>query len=67
MNVTNKTTRPFSVSEITEHQAQDLLSIAACFPADVFNESEEETINNLRQALLNAGVKKRGQENDKRI
>ena len=61
MNVTNKTIRTFTVSEITEHQAQDLLSIAALHE-DQYTDSETETLNNLRQALLNAGVKKRGQE-----
>ena len=59
MNVTNKTVRTFAISEITEGQAQDLLSIAACHE-DQYNESENETLNNLRQALLNVGVKPRG-------
>ncbi len=59
MNVTNKTVRTFTVSEITEDQAQDLLSIAHLHE-DKFSEREEETLNNLRQALLTAGVKPRG-------
>lgn len=57
MNVTNETTRLFTISELTEQQAQDLLNIAAVHE-DKFSESEEETLNNLRQALLSAGVKK---------
>lgn len=62
MNVNNKTVRTFCITDITEDQAQDLLGVCKCFPADVFTESEEETIDNLRQALLNANVKPRGQE-----
>jgi len=58
MNVTNKTTRMFTIFDVTEAQAQDLLSIClALFPTEV-TASEKETLNNLRQALLNAGVTK---------
>lgn len=56
MNVTNKTTRTFTISEITETQARDLLSVARIHE-DQYTASEEETLNNMRQALLNAGVK----------
>ncbi len=56
MNVTNKTTKTFSISEISESQAQDLLSISVkIFPTEV-SASEKETLNNLRQALLSAGL-----------
>jgi hypothetical protein len=61
MNVTNKTVRTYSITDITEDQAIDLLSITKLFPADVFSEREEETIDNLRQALLSANVNLRGQ------
>ena len=56
MNVSNKTTRTYTVSDITEQQARDLLSVARIHE-DQYTDSEEETLNNLRQALLNAGVK----------
>lgn len=56
MNVTNKTVKTFSISEISEAQAQDLLSISVkIFPTEV-SASEKETLNNLRQALLSAGL-----------
>jgi len=60
MNVTNKTTRLFSILDITEDQAQDLLSISlALFPTEI-SASEKETLNSLRQALLTAGVTNKG-------
>ncbi len=59
MNVTNKTTKTFTISEITEAQAQDLINICAVHE-DQFNESEEETLNSLRQALLQVGLKRKG-------
>jgi len=49
----------FTISEITEDQAQDLLTVARLHE-DKFSEREEETLNSLRQALLNAGVKIEG-------
>lgn len=68
MNVTNKTTRTYSVSELTEAQAGDLLETCITLSGkqndfeNDFTLDEFETANNLRQALLNAGVKPRGQE-----
>lgn len=58
MNVTNKTTRTFDILDITEQQARDLLSIAANDGSTKITESEKETLNNLRQALLTAGLTK---------
>ncbi len=64
MNVTNKTTKTFTISQISEAQAQDLLSLSVkIFPTEV-TASEKETLNNLRQALLSAGLQnKKGDEN----
>jgi len=64
MNVTNKTTRTFDILDITEQQARDLLSLSIkIFPTEV-TASEKETLNNLRQALLSAGLQnKKGDEN----
>lgn len=61
MNVTNKTTKTFTISEITESQAQDLLNIAANCPVEqvqqgVITETQRETLNSLRQALLSVGL-----------
>lgn len=60
MNVTNKTTRTFTISEITEAQALDLveLSIALGEVPPTFTQSIHETLNNLRQALLSVGLKR---------
>lgn len=59
MNVTNKTTCMFTISELTEQQVRDLLFIATNEETlNTLAGSEEETLNNLRQALLNAGIKK---------
>lgn len=62
MNVTNKTTRTFDILDITEDQAQDLLNIAACHE-DQYTENENETLNNLRKALLAAGLTRKGEQN----
>lgn len=67
MNVTNKTTRLFSILDINEQQAQDLLNIACKketppgMKGDYLplTESETETLNNLRQAFLAAGLAKK--------
>ena len=57
MNVQNKTTRTFTIAGITEDQAHDLLRAAARTPEDAYRTaSEVETLNNLRQALLGAGI-----------
>ena len=62
MNVSNKTTRLFTVSDITEDQAQDLFAICQAVEQNEndFRLEEMETAKNLRQALLNANVKPRG-------
>ena len=63
MNVTTKTTKTFAVTDLTEQQAQDLMNVA-CIISDgdrkalALFEGEQETMNNLRQALLQAGVTK---------
>jgi len=62
MNVTNKTTKTFTISDINETQAQDLLSLSVkIFPTEV-SASEKETLNNLRQALLSAGLQNKGEQ-----
>jgi len=59
MNVTNKTTKTFDILGLTEQQAQDLLFIATNEETiNTLAGREEETLNNLRQALLEAGIKK---------
>ncbi len=64
MNVTNKTTKLFSILDITEQQAQDLLFIATNQETlNTLSGSEEETLNNLRQAFLAAGLTKKDDEN----
>jgi hypothetical protein len=65
MNVSNKTTRTFTIFDVTEDQANDLLAITKeisnCEDAENYYTLEQmETVNNLRQALLNAGVKRKG-------
>lgn len=70
MNVTNKTTRTFDIFDITEDQAQDLLSIACKketppgMQGDYLplTESEVETLDNLRKAFLAAGITKKVKE-----
>ena len=61
MNVTTETTKRFTVSDLTEDQAQDLLVLAVNLPVDqvqqgVITSAQRETLSNLRQALLSAGV-----------
>ncbi len=58
MNVTNKTIRTFDILDITEAQARDLLNIAVNDGSTKITESEKETLNNLRQALLAVGITK---------
>ena len=55
MNVTKKTKVTYSLTDLTEQQAQDLLNISAVHE-DTYNESETETLDNLRQSLLSAGL-----------
>ena len=55
MNVTKKTKVTYSLTDLTEQQAQDLLNISSLHE-DTYNESETETLNNLRQTLLSAGL-----------
>ena len=62
MNVTNKTTKLFSILDITEDQAQDLFEIAIMGEDDdAISKSAQETLNNLRQAFLAAGLKRKGE------
>ena len=62
MNVANKTTRTFDIFDLTEEQAQDLLNLCIAapehLPMDILDDTTQETLNNLRQALLEAGIKK---------
>ena len=66
MNVTNKTIRTFDILGITERQAKDLLSISAKVETPPgmkgdylpLEKNEVETLNILRQALLDAGITK---------
>ena len=61
MNVTNKTTRTFDILDITEDQAQHLLTFAtSAVIENVLDDDEKETFNCLRQALLAAGLTKKG-------
>jgi len=61
MNVTNKTTRLFSILDITERQAQDLLNLCIAapelLPMEILDDTTKETLNKLRNALLEAGLK----------
>ena len=66
MNVTNKTTRTFDILDLTEQQAQDLLNFCVTapehLPMDILDDTTQETLNKLRQALLEAGIT-RGEQN----
>ena len=57
MNVNNTVVRTFSITDITEDQARDLLRVSAN-EHEHYEDDLQETLNNLRQALLNAGVSK---------
>ncbi len=68
MNINNKTTKLFSICDITEMQIQSLLTLA-CKPQTIdglkgtylaVEPDELEMLNSLRQALLSAGMTKRG-------
>ena len=67
MNVTNKTTKLFSILDITETQAQDLLNLCIAapehLPMDILDDTTQETLNNFRQALLAAGLKGKSKQN----
>jgi len=62
MNASNKTTKTFSLFDMTEDQAQDILTVA-CKLADgdgyETTPEQKETFNNVRQALLAAGLTKK--------
>ncbi|MCK4962695.1 MAG: hypothetical protein KAS19_09415 [Anaerolineales bacterium] len=66
MNASNKTTKTFSLTDMTEDQAQDILTVA-CKLADgdgyETTRGQKETFNSVRQALLTAGLTKRADEN----
>jgi hypothetical protein len=63
MNVTTKTTKIFCV-EMTADQAHDLLFITTNQETlNTLGNTEEETLNALRQALLTAGVYLKDKEN----
>ena len=57
MNVTTKTVKSYFL-EMSEEQARDLLNIA-CVHEQEFSDSEEETLDAARQALLTAGLTKK--------
>lgn len=64
MNITNKTTKLFSILDITEDQAHDLFEVAIMGEDDdAISRSEKETLNNLRQAFLAAGLSRKGGQN----
>ena len=67
MNVTKKTEVTYSLTDLTEQQAQDLLTLAAKASVSTPPEGmkgiyipveagEFETLNNMRQTLLSAGL-----------
>lgn len=66
MNVKGHTETTYSLTGLTQAQAQELLEVA-CMDSehvklDVREPAIEETLNNFRQALLSAGVKRMTQE-----
>jgi hypothetical protein len=62
LNVTVKTTKTFDLTDLTEDQARDLLGISLAADNNWEPDSDgRETLNNLRQALLNAGVTLKGE------
>ena len=56
MEIKTESTKTYYLS-MTETQARDLLSVAVVH-SDEFTESEEETLNTIRQVLLSAGLKR---------
>lgn len=64
MNVTGRTETHYSITDITEQQAQSILEIALTVQQNEndFSLDEQETANNMRQALLASGLK-RGNNN----
>jgi hypothetical protein len=67
MNVNKKNEVTYSITDITEGQAQGLLTLACndggLSSIDIKDGGEfclAETLDNLRQALLTAGVEKKG-------
>lgn len=63
MNVTNKTEKTFSILDISENQARDLLNVAIMAEDDdAISKSAQKTLNKLKQELLNAGIT-RGEPN----
>lgn len=57
MNVTTKSWTVYSLGEVTQAQAQDLLQTAIKIDAGKpLDADEKETLSNLRQAILAAGI-----------
>jgi hypothetical protein len=55
MEIKTETVKTFWLS-MTETQARDLLNVVASQGATAFTDSEKETKDTIRQALLTAGV-----------
>ena len=69
MHINVKVEKTYDLTGLTETQAQDLLDICLGDPAriqiDIRDNSVEETLNTIRQALLNVSVaptNRRGEE-----
>jgi len=66
VNANKKTTETFSLTDMTEDQAQNILNVA-CKLADgdgyETTDEEKETFNNVRHALLRAGLTRTGEPN----
>ena len=60
MNVKTETKTRYSITDLTEQQAQDLLQLAAnaegYVALDIQDESIDETLNALRQSLMQSGL-----------
>jgi len=54
MDVNTKTETTYDLTGLTETQAQDLLDL--CLMRNLKEGTREETLNTIRQTLLNAGV-----------
>lgn len=62
MNVTQKVEKTFSIRNMTETQAQDLLQLCCeateHLPQEIVGGTRSETVSAIRQALLGAGLQR---------
>lgn len=66
MNVKGRTETTYSITDMTEQQARDVLNVCVAVQMPEFENEitldQQETLNNMRQALLASGLQ-RGEQN----